>query len=69
MKILELSGGERFTRRRNGPGKNDHVDVGIFYAVFLALKFVFCPIFIEYGIIEEKTTFRGIEYAKRLLDR
>ena len=50
-------------------GKNDYGDGGIFFGFFIVPKAKYSPIFDEYGILEERKTFKGFEDAKRSLGR
>ena len=51
-----------------GQGKNDYGDSGVFYGLFLAPKIKYCLNINEYGIINEKKTFKGFGDINRLLD-
>ena len=51
-----------------GQGKNDYGNGGIFYGLFLAPKIKYCLTINEYGIINEKKTFKGFGDINRLLD-
>ena len=51
-----------------GQGKNDYGSGGIFYGLFLAPKIKYCLTINEYGIINEKKTFKGFGDINRLLD-
>ena len=51
-----------------GQGKNDYGDGGIFYGLFLAPKIKYCLTINEYGIINDKKTFKGFGDINRLLD-
>ena len=42
-------------------GKNDYIDGGIFYALFLAPKIKYCLIIIKYGVIDEKNALKDLQ--------
>ena len=50
-------------------GKNDYRTGGIFYGLFLAPKTKCILTVDEYGIIQQKMTFKGFNDSKRLLDQ
>ena len=50
-------------------GKNDYGDGEIFFSLFLAPKIKYCLKIKEYGVVEEKKTFKGFGDVNRLLDR
>ena len=49
-------------------GKNDFNKGGIFYSLFLTPKVKYCLTINEYGIVEERKTFKGFGDVNRLLD-
>ena len=51
-------------------GKIDYVPkAGVWYALFLAPKFKYCLTINEFGVIDEKKTFKGFKDVKDVLDR
>ena len=50
-------------------GENDYNTGGIFYALFLAPKIKFCSTMDDFGNIQERKTFKGVNDNKRLLGR
>ena len=50
-------------------GENDYERGGIFCGLFLAPKIKDCLTIDDYGIVQERKTFKGFNDTKRLLDR
>ena len=50
-------------------GKNDYIDGGIFYALFLAPKKKYCLTINKYGVIDEHKTFKGYTNVSNNLNR
>ena len=40
-------------------GKNDYIDGGIFYGLFLAPKIKFCLTIYKHGVVDQHKTFKG----------
>ena len=51
-----------------GKGKNDYGNGDIFFGLFLAPEIKYCFTINEYGIVNEKKTFKGFGDFNRLLD-
>ena len=51
-------------------GKNDYgTNAGVWYALFLTPKIKYCLTINEFGVLDEKKTFRGFKDLKDVLDR
>ena len=50
-------------------GRNDYGTGGIFYTLSLAPKIKYCLTINEFGISQQRMTFKGFNDSKRLLDR